>query len=121
MSEVHVPPQGPPHTDHESMELDDDSPPYTPRPSTSTESESSDSDQWPTISNAQSAEPPQSEKTKAAESGLKDKTKFSRRISDTATASGVDMVNAAQLELRSVDPAVSFCLIPSPLTGQSAE
>jgi hypothetical protein len=128
--EVHVPPQGPVDSDHESMELNDDAPPppspesahsHSPPPSPvgSTESEDwhtaptspgsstesgsdSSSDYWSTISNSPSAES-QSENLKAADSEMRGKAKVSRRIS--GTASGVDMVNAAQMELRSaVDP-----------------
>ncbi len=68
----------------------------------STESTSAAADRSSTISNAPSAES-QFENFNAADSEMKGKAKVSRRIS--GTASGVDTVNAAQMELRSaVDP-----------------
>jgi hypothetical protein len=112
--EVHVPPQNPADSDRESMELDSDGPPaspesghseewYTPPSSLGSSTESdSDSDRWSTMSNAPSAES-QSENLKAADYEMRGKAKVLRHIS--GTASGVDTVNAAQMELRSaVDP-----------------
>jgi hypothetical protein len=133
-ADVHVAPaapQNPADPDRESMDIDDDAPPGSPEsgysvsstnsegsteskdwytaPSSlgsSTDSDSdSDPDRWSTISNAPSSES-QSENLKAADSEmiqLKGKAKVSRRTS--GTASGVDTMNAAQMELRSaVDP-----------------
>ena len=121
---MHAPPQNPADSDHESMELDDappaspksghsDSPPTSPGWSSESEdwhcqtapssllgsSTDSDSERW---SDAPSTES-QSENLNAADSEMRGKAKVSRRIS--GTASGVDTVNAAQMELRSaVDP-----------------
>ena len=100
--EVHVPPQGPADSDRKSTELGDDAPP-SDRPSSL--GSDSDSDRSSAISNAPSEESqPESEKLEAADNyDPKDKTKVLPGIS--GTASGVDMVNAAQTELRSsVDP-----------------
>jgi hypothetical protein len=106
LSEVHAPLQGLADSGRESMALGDDAPPVTPQSSLGSS----------TVSDASSAASQFKNPKVVADSDLKDKTKISRRISDTA--SGVDMVNAAQIELRNVDPAVSFCLFPSPLTAE---
>jgi hypothetical protein len=104
LGHVYVPPQIPVDSDRESVELEDDAPPESLGSSTESDSDS-DSDRWSTISNAPSAES-QSENLKAADSQLiqlEGNAKVSRRIS--GTASGVDTVNAAQMELRSaIDP-----------------
>ena len=78
MAEVHVPPQRPAYSDRELMESGDDEPPASP--------------------NAPRADP-QSENLTAADSNLEGKAKVSRRIS--GTASGVDMMDAARIELPS--------------------
>ncbi len=129
---VRVPSHGSEDSNRESMELGGDAPPASPEsghslsppmsPQSSTKSEDwytapsslgsstesnsdSDSNRWSTISNAPSVES-QSDNLKAADAELirfKGKAKVERRIS--GTAGGVDMVNAAQMELRSaVDP-----------------
>lgn len=115
-------------SNHGSMELDSDAPPpsseaedshwppsspewqsaesedWSTAPSSlgsSTESDS-DPDRWSTISNAPSAES-QSENLKAADTEMRGKAKVSRRIS--GIANGVNTVDAAQMESRSmVDP-----------------
>jgi hypothetical protein len=120
--EVHVPPPSPADSERESMELDDDAPPASPKGSTesedwytassnlgsSTESDSDsgsgsdsdlDSDRWSTISNAPSAES-QSENLKAADTEMRGKAKVEAR-GISGTAGGVDTVNAAHMELRS--------------------
>jgi hypothetical protein len=93
MPEVNVPSQGPAGSGRESMVLVDNAPPGMP-PSSLGSSTELDA---PSVGS-------QSEDPKAADSDLKDIMKVLRRISDTA--SGVDMVNAAQMELRSVDPGL---------------
>ena len=100
MPEVHVPLQSPADSDRKSMELVSDAPPEAPQSSLGS---STESDQWSTISNAPSEEF-QSEDLKAVDSDLKGKEKVLRRISGTASGADSDMVNAAQMELRSADP-----------------
>jgi hypothetical protein len=113
-------PPNPADSDHESMDLGDDAPPASPEsgdsysewstdsgsedfhtapssPGSSTESHS-DSHRRSTIPNTPSAES-QSENLKAADTEMRGKTKVLRRIS--GTASGIDAVSAAQMELRS--------------------
>lgn len=95
-------------------ELVDDMAPSSPECSTKSEDwytppsslglSDSDSEHWSTISNAPSAES-QSENVRAADYELKGKTKASRHISGTPT-SGVDMVNAVQMELVWLTPGV---------------
>jgi hypothetical protein len=89
MPEVLVPPQGPADSERKSTELGGDAPP---------QSSLVESGRRPTISNAPSGEEPQPEDFKPADSDLKGKGNVLRRIS--GTASGVDTVNAAQMELR---------------------
>jgi hypothetical protein len=116
----HPPPTVLADSDRESMELNDDAPPGSPKSGDShsppvgpadSESEewytapsslgSSDADAGPSssTSNAPNAES-QSENLRGADTEMRGKTKVERRI--YGTASGVDSVNAAQMELRSV-------------------
>jgi hypothetical protein len=119
---VHVPPQGPADPNRELMELDDDAPPGSPASGhsdtaptspVSTKSDDwytapsnegsptgsdSDSERWSTISNAPSAES-QSENLRTADNEMRGKATVLRRISGI----GIDMVDAAQMELRSAD------------------
>ena len=124
--EEEVPPHGQANSEAESMDVGDDgprassesghsfSPPMSPASSKGPEgwhtapsslgssmNSESDSGRWSTMSNAPSVES-QSENLKAAESALieaKGKSKASRQFS--GTAGGVNMVNAAQIELQS--------------------
>ena len=118
MPEVHVPLQGPADSDRKSMELVSDAPPEAPQSSLGS-SESTEPDQWSTISNAPSEES-QSEDLKVVDSDLEGKEKVLRRVSGTASGADSDMVNTARMELRpgSADRVPSF---PSPHPNPSAE
>ena len=143
-------PYRPAESDRELMDVGDDAPPGSPRsgysvspppsPRWSTRSEDwthwyeapsslgrstgsdSDSDDWQTTISSPPSVASQSENLKAADSDyeLKGNAKVPRHIS--GTASGVDIVNAAEIELRSaVDLRPYVSAFPSLSTNHSAD